>query len=371
LKILFCTNKFREITNGPAKFANLVLQINNLFPDHEIKVLTEDIEKSSKNVFKLDLCYPNFIRPLSNLARIYKYNEEAKRIKKSKFDFDVIIYNNSFIGLLSCIELNNCIGMVNDDNNASRNWKSFKLNYTFIKQFIFKQLERAAVRNCSKVITNSEFLTNFLIKEYPFIEGKVYMLYKAIELPSIKKQFDRNLNKKQSINVLFVKEDFNRGGLKLLIDALSILDIYFFTVVVIGPALKFENSISKMAIGVKNINLSFIGPQKQQIVYEKMIEADIFCVPSKKEALGVANLEALSIGLPVISTRIGGIPEILNCGNNGWMVEPNDPLILSNAILECITNTKKRKLKVENGLEFSKRFSIENVLCNFIKIIEA
>ena len=55
-----------------------------------------------------------------------------------------------------------------------------------------------------------------------------------------------------------------------------------------------------------------------------MLNTDIFCVPSHKEALGVANLEALSRGVPVISSNAGGIPEVLNYGKCGWMANPGD-----------------------------------------------
>lgn len=64
-----------------------------------------------------------------------------------------------------------------------------------------------------------------------------------------------------------------------------------------------------------------IGPEKKQ---ELLDRAGVFVLPSYNEGLPMAILEALSSGLPVISTPVGGIPEVVRPGENGFLVQPGD-----------------------------------------------
>ncbi len=64
--------------------------------------------------------------------------------------------------------------------------------------------------------------------------------------------------------------------------------------------------------------------------------ADLFCLPSTRssESFGIVNVEAMASGLPVISTRIGGIPDVVHSEENGLLVEPNDAKGLAAAMRE-------------------------------------
>ncbi len=64
-------------------------------------------------------------------------------------------------------------------------------------------------------------------------------------------------------------------------------------------------------------------------VYSKF---NFFVAPSRTEAQGVAMCEAMAAGLPIIATRVGGIPEFVKDGFNGLLVPANDPLMLRKAI---------------------------------------
>jgi colanic acid/amylovoran biosynthesis glycosyltransferase len=104
-------------------------------------------------------------------------------------------------------------------------------------------------------------------------------------------------------------------------------------------------------------------------VYEHMDTSDIFCVPSRREALGVANIEALNSGISVITTNVGGVPEVMDYGRNGWLVNPEAPHELAAAIQECIEDCVKRQALSSNGLTFIRKFSKENMIDNFIRLL--
>jgi glycosyltransferase involved in cell wall biosynthesis len=80
------------------------------------------------------------------------------------------------------------------------------------------------------------------------------------------------------------------------------------------------------------------GERKQQLLRE----ADLFVLPSHFEALGVAILEAMAAGVPVVATRVGGIPDLIDDGIHGLLVEPKEPTQLANAILRICDDGRLR-----------------------------
>lgn len=70
--------------------------------------------------------------------------------------------------------------------------------------------------------------------------------------------------------------------------------------------------------------------------------AEVFVHPSLDESLGLAIVEALACGIPVVATKVGGIPEIVANEQNGLLVEPN-PQSIANAILRILRDTSLRQ----------------------------
>ena len=70
--------------------------------------------------------------------------------------------------------------------------------------------------------------------------------------------------------------------------------------------------------------------------------ADIAVQPSHFEALGLAAIEALACGVPVVASRVGGLPDFIRDGENGRMVPPKDPAALSAALRSLITDHAAR-----------------------------
>ncbi len=66
----------------------------------------------------------------------------------------------------------------------------------------------------------------------------------------------------------------------------------------------------------------FLG--KQNDVYQKLSQADLFLLPSQLESFGLAALEAMACEVPVIATNAGGLPEVIEPGVDGYLVEPGD-----------------------------------------------
>lgn len=76
---------------------------------------------------------------------------------------------------------------------------------------------------------------------------------------------------------------------------------------------------------------------------------DLFVLPSLSEALGIAAIEALASGLPVVASRVGGLPEVIVHGETGWLTPPGDAARLAEAILHVAAHPVEAGQRAEQG----------------------
>ncbi|MDY0381980.1 MAG: glycosyltransferase family 4 protein, partial [Candidatus Cloacimonadaceae bacterium] len=88
---------------------------------------------------------------------------------------------------------------------------------------------------------------------------------------------------------------------------------------------------------------------------------DFFVLASKKDGLGTSVLDAMSVGLPIIGTKAGGIPEMIESGISGLLVEKRNPEALAEAMLMLAEDPDLRKRLGEGGLSRGKHFSKERM----------
>lgn len=77
-------------------------------------------------------------------------------------------------------------------------------------------------------------------------------------------------------------------------------------------------------------HVSLLGARSD--VPELLSASDVFCQPSYEEGLGLAVIEAMAAGLPVVATRVGGLPEVVRENETGLLVPPRDPPALARAL---------------------------------------
>ena len=82
------------------------------------------------------------------------------------------------------------------------------------------------------------------------------------------------------------------------------------------------------------------GERKRQL----LTQADVFVLPSHDEGLPVSILEAMSYGCAIVSTPVGGIPEVVRPGENGLLVPPGDPQRLSEALVSVLDEASLRRM---------------------------
>jgi glycosyltransferase involved in cell wall biosynthesis len=98
--------------------------------------------------------------------------------------------------------------------------------------------------------------------------------------------------------------------------------------------------------------------------------SDVFVLASENETFGQVFIEAMSSGLPIIGTKVGGIPEIISDSYNGYLVPPNDVSSLAQKIEKLLNDQPTRDEFIRAGIKtISNKFTLEKQLDNFITML--
>lgn len=104
--------------------------------------------------------------------------------------------------------------------------------------------------------------------------------------------------------------------------------------------------------------------------WEVFHKADLFVLPSHNECFPLTILEAMSAALPVIATRIGGIPDMIEEGKDGFIVEMKDRNQLTKKIKQLITDPALiRSMSVQSQEKFSRLYTIQTFRQAFITLV--
>ena len=113
-------------------------------------------------------------------------------------------------------------------------------------------------------------------------------------------------------------------------------------------------------------HINFLGNLKS--TREVLNISDLFMLPSSSESFGLAALEALACGVPVIATNKGGIPEVVEHGKSGFLSEVGDFKDMSINALHILNNEKVHNEFKLNALSGAKKFDIDQILPLYEKI---
>jgi glycosyltransferase involved in cell wall biosynthesis len=139
--------------------------------------------------------------------------------------------------------------------------------------------------------------------------------------------------------IVFVGRLIRTKGIDILLEAVKLMKERGYAgkirVLVVGPFSDILSYSTKSAHSLSLLTLAqetemrrivtFTGPIDHPSLSKLLASSDIFTLPSRAEALGVALLEAMSCGLPVVGSRVGGIANVIQHGVNGYLVSPNNP----------------------------------------------
>ena len=95
---------------------------------------------------------------------------------------------------------------------------------------------------------------------------------------------------------------------------------------------------------------------------------DVYVCSSVKEGFPYSILEAMAAGLPIVATRMGGIPEMITDGQDGLLVPPKNPKAIAQAIKSLIKNPELAKQLGQNARQAVQKFSILGMLNETVNV---
>ena len=143
-------------------------------------------------------------------------------------------------------------------------------------------------------------------------------------------------------------------GVRFLIEAMNILknnEIEIKLIIVGDGHHKRDLEMLIKNLELKN-QVEFKGWIPHEIIPEYMAASDIFILPSLTEGFPNVCLEAMASGLPIITTKIDGMSEIIEDGKNGYLVSPKNPFQIAERLKDLIHNKNlRKKFAKENKLK--------------------
>jgi len=102
---------------------------------------------------------------------------------------------------------------------------------------------------------------------------------------------------------------------------------------------------------------TFVGAVPHDAVFTSLASAAVSVVSSRQEAFGLATVESLAVGTPVVASDVGGIPEIVRDGIDGFLIPSGDPEALARRLIQLLLQPGLRKAMSRNGRSrFLERF---------------
>lgn len=216
-------------------------------------------------------------------------------------------------------------------------------------------------KNCNKIITNSRLSKDGLLKYYDFQEKDVRIIYNGVDLEEFdlknREKYRADIRKKIGVKsdellIIFVGNGFKRKGLEYLIKGVGGIKKELqkkIKIFVAGKGSKKHYQKMSSRLGIED-NVFFAGVQKEM---KKIYAAgDFFVLPTIFDPFSNALLEAMASGLPVITTVTNGASEIIEEGNEGFVLKQPDDIA---GISEKIEMLFDDDLRIEMGKKARKK----------------
>ena len=147
--------------------------------------------------------------------------------------------------------------------------------------------------------------------------------------------------------ILSVSRLVEKNGISDLIDALKILPKAHLLLVGDG---NLRAKLEEQSMPIRE-RIHFLGTKQQSELKEFAAAADVFCRPALSEGQGIAFLEAECLGLPIVATIVGGIPEIIEHDVHGLLVEPQQIDQLVKALISLASDAPRRAKMATAGMD--------------------
>jgi glycosyltransferase involved in cell wall biosynthesis len=257
------------------------------------------------------------------------------------------------------------------------------------------------IRKADLILGCSRYITDKIRQSFPSLAGRCQTLYNGVDLATFINDPKKNEKRFELKRLLFVSRVTPEKGLHVLLEAFKevVEKNACVRLEIVGPLnawtlgsqiwLSEDSKVQKLAsfhrkgslrpyfdhlthklvsLEILN-NVTFHGLISHEQKVKFYQSADIFVQPSVfGEPFGMGIIEAMACQVPVIATKVGGIPEIVEDGQTGLLVEPGNSRALANAILGLLSNEDLRRKMGKTGRKQAESFSWNNIVTNLLRL---
>jgi glycosyltransferase involved in cell wall biosynthesis len=261
-------------------------------------------------------------------------------------------------------------------------WKFFEVPFSFTAHAndIFAPRPFAIglnrlVETASAVVTESDYAANYLRERFPQSAAKIARVYNGLNLSDFAQaDFAAPVPLIISVGRLVEK----KGFADLIAACRSLADANCkFRCEIIGEGPLRDALAGQIAQLNLDAQITLAGAQSQEEVRRRLAAATLFVLPCTTDSTGGSDnfptviAEAMASGLPVVSTGIAGIAEMVQNGITGRLVSPNDALALAEAMREFVSNVPRAHEFGNRGRQVAeKKFAIETSVKALRQIFE-
>ncbi|OGD25303.1 hypothetical protein A2819_00265 [Candidatus Azambacteria bacterium RIFCSPHIGHO2_01_FULL_40_24] len=250
------------------------------------------------------------------------------------------------------------------ENIPARGWSAFGGKSLLLQRIGCYAMKKAArVRVISRAIFNQ-------VQDHGIPESKIRLVSLRVDLNLFNPVSDtgKKVDKVGIIKIGYLGRLVEGKGLEDLFETVAILKSQNlkFNCLIFGTGL-LEAKLKKMADNLNIVDkIEWQGFVSYGKVPQALSEIDIFVYPSWHEGFGRSIMEALAMEKAVVATRVGGIPDLINNGENGFLVESHSPEMLAKKIKELMENKELKEKFGKAGREWvSKNFEWNNGIKKF------
>ncbi len=232
---------------------------------------------------------------------------------------------------------------------------------------VLKKIQTKVASSAEKIIVPSKYFKG-VISNWGVDPEKIIPIYNGIELSE---DFaEKPVNDEKVL--LSVGRLVPWKGFKVLIECMPRLLKEFpgLKLKIVGGGPQKEELEKAIKENDLNDNVILTGAIPRDELLKLKKEAIIFVFNTNWESFSFDTVEAMNLRLPVITTNVGSLPELIQSDIDGILIEPNNKEQILSAVIKTLRNVEFREKIIENAYSKSKRFSIENTLDNLEKILK-
>jgi glycosyltransferase involved in cell wall biosynthesis len=239
---------------------------------------------------------------------------------------------------------------------------------------VLAALERRNARHADAVLVPSRYSARVVNREYGIPESRIRVVPEAVDTAPFETLRLDPPPLPAAPTILSVARQYPRKDTATLLRALprvrERIPEVRLRVIGGGPELPRLNALAlKLSLG-SSVTFDGAVPDDEE-VRRAHFQAHLFCLPSLQEGFGIAFVEAMAAGLPVVAARAGAAPDVIDEGVTGVLVPPGDPSALANALIRLLDGEEGRRERGRLGAagpERARRFTPEAAATRFLEV---